>query len=262
MNEQSHCRSASLCRSGIALLGRAERGRGNTTRLGWARVARSSLLSLFILGVMAVGAMPAFATHNGGQTEAATLGVCAAARFNATKPASITQLECVANDTKLAIYEVLVGPTSCLEGDVVEVQVRGDFLPTSNERWDVGAFISVDGGTPNSLLTPVGIGNGGGICQNLLCNLGSEDGLSCEEDDGAACETGGGTCDIPDLEHSRPCVDQDDKLLCSANGGTCDGTALCYQEFLHPVSPDKPDMNRPPVFVLKANWRSFPIKGN
>jgi hypothetical protein len=21
-------------------------------------------------------------------------------------------------------------------------------------------------------------------------------------------------------------------------------------------------MNRPPVFVLKANWRSFPIKGN
>ena len=50
-------------------------------------------------------------------------------RHNDVKPAKKTSLECSSNDVSLAIYEVLIGPPSCLEGQVIDVQLRGDLSP-------------------------------------------------------------------------------------------------------------------------------------
>jgi hypothetical protein len=161
------------------------------------------LCGFLILAVMFAGILPVYAHHGGLPVENATLGECMVDRFNVTKPASVSDLNCTSNDVQLAIYQVLIGPNSCLEGEVIDVQLRGDFIATSAERWDVGAFISIDGGTPNSLTTA----GGGGFC------------------------VGGGPT-APDL-----CLSQQDKLDCVDAGGACDGSALCYQEFLHPVSP-------------------------
>ncbi|MFC2037761.1 hypothetical protein ACFLYD_07345, partial [Chloroflexota bacterium] len=76
---------------------------------------------------------------------------CMVARFNKTKPASVTALNCTSNDVELAVYELVSGPTSCIEGERIDIVVAGDFVATSAERWDVGVFIATDGGNPNSL---------------------------------------------------------------------------------------------------------------
>ena len=73
------------------------------------------------------------------------------ARHNATKPAKKTSLRCTANDVRLAEYELVSGPTSCIEGETIMVVLKGQFVATSSERWDVGVFVSTDTGTPNAL---------------------------------------------------------------------------------------------------------------
>jgi hypothetical protein len=82
---------------------------------------------------------------------------CMVDRYNATKPATVTTLNCTSNDVQLAVYELISGPTSCLIGETISVRLKGQFKATSAERWDVGVFVSTDGGTPNEL---------GGSCYN------------------------------------------------------------------------------------------------
>ena len=76
-------------------------------------------------------------------------GVCMVDRFNATKLANVDSLNCTSNDVQLATYTLLSGPTSCLPGDTITVGLKGEFLATSSERYDVGVFVAQDGGTPN-----------------------------------------------------------------------------------------------------------------
>ncbi len=82
---------------------------------------------------------------------------CLVERYNAAKPASETSLNCTANDVQLAQYELLSGPTSCIEGEEITVTLKGEFVSTASERYDVGVFIATDGGDPNTL---------GGTCYN------------------------------------------------------------------------------------------------
>jgi hypothetical protein len=82
---------------------------------------------------------------------------CMVERYNLTKPASVDSLNCTSNDVQLAQYTLVSGPTSCMEGEEITVVLLGEFLATSDERYDVGVFVSLDGGTPNAL---------GGSCYN------------------------------------------------------------------------------------------------
>jgi hypothetical protein len=82
---------------------------------------------------------------------AGTVDGCMVERFNETKPANNTSLNCTSNDVRLAIYRLAGAPTACIDGQDVTEALIGEFVATSAERWDVGAFISVDGGTPNAL---------------------------------------------------------------------------------------------------------------
>ena len=78
----------------------------------------------------------------GGQTAlAGEGGVCMVERFNATKPANTTSLNCTSNDVRLAEYTLLTGPDSCVVGEEITVTLQGEFVATSAERWDVGVFI-------------------------------------------------------------------------------------------------------------------------
>ncbi len=83
---------------------------------------------------------------------------CMVDRFNATHPGGEKEsLECTSNDVQLAAYVLNAEPEYCIEGEIVTVQLMGQFRATSAERWDVGVFISTDGGNPNTL---------GGVCYN------------------------------------------------------------------------------------------------
>ena len=82
---------------------------------------------------------------------------CIVERYNQTKPANETSLNCTANDVGIASFSLVSGPNSCIEGEDVTVTLLGNFLSTSNERLDIGLFVSTDGSDPNSL---------GGSCYN------------------------------------------------------------------------------------------------
>ena len=95
-----------------------------------------------------------------------SIGECMVERYNATKPADVTDLNCTSNDVQLATYELVTGPSSCIPGEPITVTIKGQFLATSNERWDVGLFVATDGGDPNTL---------GGQCYNDFLHPVSDD---------------------------------------------------------------------------------------
>jgi hypothetical protein len=82
---------------------------------------------------------------------------CMVERYNLTKPANVDSLNCTANDVQLAQYTLISGPTSCVEGEDITVTLLGQFIATSDQRWDVGVFVATDGGNANSV---------GGSCYN------------------------------------------------------------------------------------------------
>ena len=53
---------------------------------------------------------------------------CMVERFNATKPASVSSLNCTSNDVELAQYNLLSGPSSCIEGEDINVTLVGEFV--------------------------------------------------------------------------------------------------------------------------------------
>ena len=110
----------------------------------------SRLLALLAAGGMALAGLlanaPTAAAADGG-----TIGECMVARHNTTKPAKKTSLQCTSNDVRLAQYEKISGPDECAEGETIIVVLKGQFEATSDERWDVGVFVSTDGGDPNAL---------------------------------------------------------------------------------------------------------------
>jgi hypothetical protein len=101
---------------------------------------------------------------------------CMVERFNATKPADVTSLECTTNDVLLAHYKLLSGPSSCIEGEDITVTLYGEFESTADPRYDVGVFISTDGGDPNSL---------GATCYNDYLHVVSPDNSDLDLTSGA-----------------------------------------------------------------------------
>jgi hypothetical protein len=87
-------------------------------------------------------------------------------RYNATKSAAVSSLNCTANDVRLAQFNLLSGPPSCIKGEDITVTLLGEFIATSDQRWDIGMFIATDGGNPNSL---------GGTCYNDYLHVVSAD---------------------------------------------------------------------------------------
>ena len=114
---------------------------------------KSLFTGVLILVFFTLGVPAAFAATNG--------GVCMVDRFNTVQGKSNDDLNCTSNDVSLAIYQVVEGPSECLAGETILVKLKGDFMATSAERWDVGVFISEDGGDPNST---------GGICYSDFLN--------------------------------------------------------------------------------------------
>jgi hypothetical protein len=100
-----------------------------------------------------------------------SLDGCMVDRFNSTSSSSETSLRCSANDVQQADYTLLSGPTSCIEGEDITVTLLGQFLATSNQRWDVGVFVATDGGSANSL---------GGSCYNDYLHPVSADNTDLE----------------------------------------------------------------------------------
>jgi len=86
-----------------------------------------------------------------------TFDGCMVERYNQVNSASETSLNCSANDVGLASLILLSGPATCIEGEDVTITLSGQFVSTASERWDVGVFVSTDGGDPNTL---------GGKCYN------------------------------------------------------------------------------------------------
>ncbi|HEU5056223.1 MAG TPA: hypothetical protein VFU21_06850, partial [Kofleriaceae bacterium] len=76
---------------------------------------------------------------------------CMVERFNETKPANSTSLNCTSNDVRIAEFTNLSEVTSCIEGEPVAVELQARVVATSAERWDVGFFVSLDGKDPNLL---------------------------------------------------------------------------------------------------------------
>jgi len=73
-----------------------------------------------------------------------SVGQCVEDRFAAKIGGS--GVVCTANDVSLSSYTLISGPTSCLPGEQISVVLKGQFGGTANERYDIGVFISTDGG--------------------------------------------------------------------------------------------------------------------
>ena len=53
---------------------------------------------------------------------------------------------CTAMDVRIFSVTVLSGPPSCLEGDTVVVSLDANFSSSASSRYDIGAFVALDGG--------------------------------------------------------------------------------------------------------------------
>ncbi|MGD9030681.1 MAG: hypothetical protein PVG25_12810, partial [Anaerolineae bacterium] len=96
-------------------------------------------------GMLAEGGGPLAALSGG------TVSECMVARYNAVYGKSEDSLNCTSNDVRLASWELISGPTTCLPGEVISIGVKGQFVAGAGERYDVGVFMAVDGGNANSL---------------------------------------------------------------------------------------------------------------
>ena len=75
--------------------------------------------------------------------------MCMVERFNDTHPPNPTSLNCTSNDVSLASFRQASGPASCIPGNDILVKMLGEFVLTSNERWDISMFVGLDGDNPN-----------------------------------------------------------------------------------------------------------------
>jgi len=55
-------------------------------------------------------------------------------------------LVCTANDVRVARYNVISGPPSCVAGENITVVLQAELVATANERYDTGFFVALDGG--------------------------------------------------------------------------------------------------------------------
>jgi hypothetical protein len=56
---------------------------------------------------------------------------------------------CTANDLQTALITKFAGPPVCVDGGTIYVQMQANTLSGSNQRYDVGYFINLDGGSAN-----------------------------------------------------------------------------------------------------------------
>ena len=76
--------------------------------------------------------------------------VCMVDRYNTVQGTSSDSLNCTANDVVLAVYELAAGQSSCVAGETIQVQLKGEFLSTATTRWDVGVLIAEGNNDPNT----------------------------------------------------------------------------------------------------------------
>jgi Peptidase family C25 len=55
-------------------------------------------------------------------------------------------LNCTANDVVVGRYIVLSGPPECAAGEEIDVTLQAEIVANASERYDIGLFVSVDGG--------------------------------------------------------------------------------------------------------------------
>jgi len=120
----------------------------------WKTVNQKSIVTGILIAVIYSFATPAAFSASG--------GVCMVDRYNghrfvigdnlnpAFPGAPKSSLGCSSNDVSLALFEVVEGPAGYFAGETIIVKLKGDFMSTSVQRWDVGVFISEDGGSPNT----------------------------------------------------------------------------------------------------------------
>ena len=150
-----------------------------------------------------------------------SLDGCMVERFNQTKPASVTSLNCTANDVQLANYTLISGPSSCIEGEDITVILLGQFVATSDQRWDVGVFVATDGGNANSL---------GGSCYNDYLHPVSADNTDLKITsgfgpfyNGEITEDSGDSCG--DIEQAQNTFFQTAQITIKCQDSDDDGTA-------------------------------------
>ncbi|MFL7891761.1 MAG: hypothetical protein AB8I56_06810, partial [Anaerolineales bacterium] len=134
----------------------------------WLFLLGMTAMILLIIGLLVTNAAAASVNSQDARSANDVLGSkllsdggsfdgCMVERFNQTKPAKVDSLNCTSNDVSLATYILESGPSTCIEGEDITVTLLGKFIATASERWDVGLFVSTDGGSPNTL---------GGSCYN------------------------------------------------------------------------------------------------
>jgi hypothetical protein len=150
-----------------------------------------------------------------------SLDGCMVERFNETKPASVNSLICTANDVQLADYTLISGPSSCIEGEDITVILLGQFVATSDQRWDVGVFVATDGGNANSL---------GGSCYNDYLHPVSTDNIGLDIINGFGSFYNGEITEDPgdscgDIEQAQPTFFQTAQITIKCQDSDDDGNA-------------------------------------
>ena len=53
---------------------------------------------------------------------------------------------CTANDVSTAVINLISGPTVCVDGTQIFLQLQAQTIAGANLRYDIGYFIATDGG--------------------------------------------------------------------------------------------------------------------
>ncbi len=92
------------------------------------------LVGGLVVGAMIVGAGPAAA-----QT-------CMEDVVELLDGTNAVPLNCTANDVTQGLYFRVAGPTSCVAGDEITVELRAEVVAGAKDRYDIGLYVAKDGG--------------------------------------------------------------------------------------------------------------------
>jgi len=109
---------------------------GTTKYIQLSRIA-IPVAAIFIAVILVViGASPA----------AAQAGNCMEDIVQQLDGSNAVPLNCTANDVRVSRYNVLAGPSSCIDGENVTVLLEAQMVAGASERYDIGLFVALDGG--------------------------------------------------------------------------------------------------------------------
>ena len=116
--------------NGESIMGTRVNKTSRTAQLRWEL---ATLLAGGLMLMSLLGAQPVFAQDN-----------CMEDVVEQVNGSMAVPLNCTANDVSVGIFTKVSGPTTCVAGDTITVELQAQLTAGANERWDIGLFVALE----------------------------------------------------------------------------------------------------------------------